>query len=331
MSKKIRIDSNISIKEYILKNKIVLGVVTASIFFNIYLLSIPTPIEKDTVEENQSLYKYISKRVFVEDPNDVIINFVPLRIALREYVTKQGDNLGVYFEYLPSGISIGVNDRNEFKLASLSKVPLVMSVLKKIEKGEIKLTDTVQLHKDDLNDSFGDLWKRGEGATLSIEELIQASLIYSDNTAYHTLFRLLTNNEIIDVYDNLEIEVSSKETNPQVSPKSYSSIFRSLYLASYLSKENSNYILDTLTKTIFNDKIPAGLPANIPVAHKIGVFSIPESPEKVFTDCGIVYAPQRPYVLCIFVKESEEDARKHSVYISKMIYQYIQIVKGGNK
>jgi beta-lactamase class A len=205
-----------------------------------------------------------------------------------------------------------------------------MSILKKVEKNELSLTDTVVIKKEDINKRFGDLWKDGEGAMFTIEELIEKSLMYSDNTAYEALFRLLTTNEVIEVYDNLEIEVSSKESNPKVSPKSYSSIFRSLYLASYLSKEDSNYILEMLTRTIFKDKIPAGVPADIPVAHKIGVFSIEESTEQVFTDCGIVYAPQRPYVLCIFVKDSDEEAKKHSSYISNMVYKYVQVVKGGN-
>lgn len=275
-------------------------------------------------------YPLLSKRVFQENPNDVIINFVPLRKALRQYVVEQNNTVGVYFEYLPSGISIGANDREEVKLASLSKVPLVMSVLKKVERGELKLDDKLVLKKKDLNDKFGDLWKEGEGATFTIQELIEVCLKKSDNTAYYMLFDLLTDAEIIEVYENLEIEVSSKESEPEVSPKSYSSIFRSLYLSSYLSEVNSNYILKILSETIFTDKIPAGVPANIPISHKIGVFSRADSPDKVFTDCGIIYIPERPYVLCVFVQGDDAQAKKDISYISKMVFGYVQIVKGGN-
>lgn len=94
---------------------------------------------KDMVLEKYEQYKFLSKRVFLESPNDIILNFVPLRKALREYVTFQEGRVGVYFEYLPSGISIGVNDREEVQLASLSKVPLAMAILKKVEKKKFHL------------------------------------------------------------------------------------------------------------------------------------------------------------------------------------------------
>lgn len=286
--------------------------------------------EESHYEINSSVHPLLSKRIFTQNPNDVIVNFVQLRKAVKEYVSEQKNDVGVYFEYLPSGISIGVNDREEFKLASLSKVPLVMSVLKKVEKKQMSLDDIVILKKENLDKKFGDLWKKGEGAKISIRELIDEALINSDNTAYYTLFSLLTAEEVVDVYYNLEIEVSSKETDPVVSPKSYSSIFRSLYLSSYLSEESSSYILDILTRTAFNDKIPSGVPdKKIKIAHKIGVFDLSDSAIKMFSDCGIIYLPNRPYILCIFVQESEEEARKHMAYISYMIYSYLMIVKGG--
>ena len=328
--------SNIPTKETMFNNKIVLGLLLISVFLNaglFYSLSLDKTDEEElpkTLLTDSEKYTLISKRVFVEDPNDVIINFVPLRKALKAYVEAQKGNVGIYFEYLPSGISVGVNDREEVKLPSLSKVPLAMSVLKKIEKGEMSLTDVIEITKEDLDTEFGDLWKKGEGAKLTVEELLNASLNFSDNTAYKVLFRVLSAKEVTEVYDNLEIEVTSKETDPRVSPKSYSSIFRSLYLASYLSKENSNYLLDILTKTIFKDKIPAGVPEGVPVAHKIGVFSRSDSSKKLFSDCGIVYFPKRPYILCVFVSDTDEQAQKHITYISNMIYKYLEVVKSGN-
>lgn len=270
-------------------------------------------------------FPLVSKRVFLEDPNDVIINFVPLRKALRAYVEPLGGEVGVYFEYLPSGVSIGVNATEEIRLASLSKVPLAMSILKKVEKKEINLTDKVFLKEEHLDQKFGDLWKRGAGASLTIEELIKLSLQQSDNTAYQTLFAMLSDKEVEEVYENLEIEISTASSSPLVSPKSYSSIFRSLYLASYLLENESNYLLEILTKTIFSDKIPAGIPSDVPVAHKIGVFNRPDTDEKVYSDCGIVYIPLRPYILCIFVQDTESVAVKHMTLISKMVYGYVHL------
>ncbi len=276
--------------------------------------------------ENYNKFPLVSKRVFLDNPNDIIINFVPLRKALRSYVDAQDGKVGVYFEYLPSGVSVGVNATEEIRLASLSKVPLAMSILKKVESGEIKLSDKLFLKKEHLDNRFGRLWEKGAGTPITIEELIKASLQQSDNTAYQSLFAALSDREVREVYDNLEIEIIASST-PLVSPKSFSSIFRSLYLASFLMEDKSNYLLDILTKTDFHDKIPAGVPSDVLVAHKIGVFDRVDTLDKVYTDCGIVYVPLRPYILCIFVQDSEDKAIKHMSLISKMVYGYVNLTE----
>jgi beta-lactamase class A len=331
MKKDINIKNNLESKhKYIVV--IFIFLLLLSIILNLYFIHLNRTSKSGPTKDISLDYPLLSKRIFTQNPNDLILNFIPLRKALKEYIQQQNNQIGIYFEYLPSGISIGVNDRDEVRLASLSKVPLAMSILKKVEKNEIKLTDKITLKKEDLDKDFGELWKSGEGSQFSIEELIKYSLINSDNTAYHSLLRTLSEEEVSDVYDNLEIEILSKETKPLVSPKSYSSIFRSLYLSSYLLEEDSNYILNILTKTIFNDKIPAGIPdKNIKIAHKIGTFSRFDTTEKVFTDCGIIYLPNRPYILCMFSKKDNEETKKDFAYISYMIYSYLSILKGGNK
>ncbi|MES3006032.1 MAG: serine hydrolase [Patescibacteria group bacterium] len=280
----------------------------------------------------QERYPYLSKRIFAINPNDVIVNFIPLREALKDYVEKQDGKVGVYFEYLPSGTSIGINDKEEIKLASLSKVPIAMSILKKIERGQMSLDDMLVIEKKHLNQKFGNLWKKGEGTSISINELIRYALVESDNTAYDLLFDQLTGKEINEVYEGLDIPIGTEEEEdlyPIVSPKNYSSIFRSLYLSSFLRAEDSNYILKLLTQSKFNDKLRAGVPEEILISHKIGVFTRIDNSRNVFIDCGIIYVPERPYIICAFVQDTDEQAQKHISHISKIIYGYIAKVKGG--
>lgn len=269
-----------------------------------------------------ALYPFLSKRIFAESQNDILINFIPLRNALQEYIGKQPEEIGVYFEYLPSGNSIGINDRMEVRFASLIKIPVVMSVYKQIELGKLHLNDNFTIKKEHISKLFGDIWKRGEGALISIREAIEASLIASDNTATRVLAETLPQGAIDDVFDSLDIPKDKTEGVHVISPKNYSSILRSLYLSSFLSRENSNEILSLLTRTNFNDKLPAGAAPDVKVAHKIGVFDLEEA-DRIFSDCGIVYAEKRPYILCIMVNASEEKSREHMVYLSKMIYGYL--------
>ncbi len=271
----------------------------------------------------QEVFPYLSKRIFAENQNDILINFVPLRHTIQNYVQAQNGTLGVYFEYLPSGVSIGANAMTEIYLTSLSKVPLAMSIMKKIERKEMAKDAPITIRADQLMSEFGDLWKSGAGTTMSVDELLHFMLAGSDNTAYKVLFDLLTREEIAEVYENLDIPLFTGEGHLLVSPKSYSSIFRSLYLSSFLTIEDSNYILDILTQSNFNDKIVAGVPNNVTVSHKIGVFEEENSSKNVFIDCGIVYVPSRPYILCAFVLDTDEQAQKHISSVSRLVYEYI--------
>lgn len=311
---------------FLIKNKILSTLLLLSFFLNCFLFYSITE-ERSKNEESASLFPLLSKRIFSEDQNDIIINFYPLKQKMKKYLDSKNGEIGIYFEYLPSGSSIGIHDTDDVRLVSLAKVPLAMSILKKIEKGELKMRDTIVLKKEFIDESFGNLWKRGEGIEISIQEVLEICLKDSDNTAYKMLFSLVNETELLDVYNELNIELVSVDSKPMVSPKSYSSIFRNLFLSSYLKKENSQYLLDVLTKTSFNDKLPAGVPEDVLVSHKIGVFEDADTSKQVFIDCGIVYIPKRPYIVCSFVKNSNEEASRNIQYLSKIIYEYVLTVK----
>ena len=162
---------------------------------------------------------------------------------------------------------------------------------------------------------------------MTVEETIRLSLVNSDNTASNILRSTIPALAIDRVFDSLDIPKDTKGVFHIISPKNYSSILRSLYLSSYLTEASSNEILGILTMTVFNDKIAAGVPKNIKVAHKIGVFSTKDELEETYGDCGIVYVPKRPYVICIMTKSNETESREHMQHISKMIYGYVTAVK----
>lgn len=63
-----------------------------------------------------------------------------------------------------------------------------------------------------------------------------------------------------------------------------------------LSSSSREGIIDIMKRQKFNERIPAGLPEKIEVAHKTG------SIKGVRNDAGIVYAPGGPYVIGVFSK-----------------------------
>jgi len=289
-----------------------------------YIFSSNNITEKESNLTLRQRYSLLSPRIFTENQNDRLVNFVELRNKLNTYHTESNASMGTYFEYLPSGVSIGVNDRQNFIQASLLKTPLIMGVYKQIENGDLNKNDMLKVTEEDIDKLFGNLWEKGAGFELSVYDAIKYTLINSDNTAKNVLFSVIPDGTLENVFDSLDIPKDAESEGPVVSPKNYSSILRSLYLSSYLTEENSNEILNLLSQTPFNDKLAAGVPGNIKIAHKIGVHTDDTDKGKsVYTDCGIIYIPKRPYILCIMTNENEEDARKHMTEISRIVYEYV--------
>ena len=280
-----------------------------------------------TLPDARSSYPLLSPRIFVNNPNDTIINFTALRTDLRRIVgAEKRFRSGVYFEYLPSGVSIGVNEKDEFVTASLLKVPVIMGIYHMIETGKLNGNRMITLKQTDLDPNFGNLWKRGAGAKLTVDEAVKLALTESDNTAALALDDLIPEDPVLSVYNSLDIPVIIDHTQPVVSPKNYSSVLRCLYLSCYLSFANSQKLLDLLTQSVFTDSIPAGVPPTVKVAHKVGIYDQPGSKNRVRSDCGIVYAPHRPYILCIFSalqKGQESNVMDFVRAVSARVYAYV--------
>lgn len=306
------------------KNHLLIAFLLLSIAGNIILFSLWQTIASKNNEfaQGQKQYPYLSKRILQEFPQDVLVNFLDLRQALRSRVAPYGDSFGLYFEYLPTGTTIGINEKTEFHAASLFKLPVIMAYYHVKERTHRQNDPVLTIKKEQVDSQFGNLWQRGAGGKVKASEAVRLAITQSDNTAAKMLVDFIDRKDFETVYEGLDIDLRSDNQGALISAKSYSSILKSLFFSSVLQKENSEEILDLLTKTDFPDKLAAGVPQDVPVAHKIGDF-VDDHGTEGFRDCGIVYMPRRPYILCMFSVGDEEQARERMQLVSKMIYDYL--------
>ncbi len=303
---------------FLLVLSVLLNIVFSILYFRQALALKPS----EEVRKLQEKYPFLSKRIHMDSPQDLIINFLDLRTQLRSSVAPFGDKFGFYFEYLPTETSIGVNEKVEFQAASLFKVPVVMAYYRMRERTGMSEDPMIILSSDMLDDDFGNLYKKGVGYSLRASEAVRLSLVESDNTAVKALATLIEKEDFEAVYQGLDIDLHMNNEGALLSAKSYSSILKALYFSAVLTKDNSHEILVLLSQTHFPDKLVAGVPQYIPVAHKIGDF-VSTDGQSGFRDCGIVYVPRRPYIICMFSVSDEETSRQRMQVISRSIYDYI--------
>lgn len=275
----------------------------------------------NTIDHRSLQYPLLSQSVFFDRPNDKILNFVSLRNDLQTKFNTLTVQKSFYFQYLPTGTSIKIGADNELIAASLIKVPLVMNLYKAAELGKINLNKTVVITQSEVDSGFGDLWRQGAGTQITLQQAAQQAIINSDDTAAHAIFDNINGLLTGDQQSLNQLDVNQNVVNGQavIDAKSYTSILNSLYLASYLTPQDSETLLHYLTESTATSRLVAELPKGVAVAHKIGVYNATWSE----SDCGIVYVPKRPYAICIMVGLPEDQANSFIAAISKEVYSYV--------
>lgn len=259
-----------------------------------------------------------------------------LQTRLESQVTaleeKEGvTRIAVFSRDLTSRRFAEVNSDQVFYLASLLKVPLAIAYYKYAEVEPLILKDVI-VYDGTINEYALQEIKPPEqlkvGVAYTIEDLISRSIMYSDNTAAQILIQKIPPAFLENVKSSLgiQIEKTGGEKEDLVTARTYANVFRILFNSSYLSREYSNALLETLTKSTFEYGSPALLPPNIAIAHKFGERTLVDEKTKrtlstQLHDCGIVYVETSPYTFCILTEGENYAVLTEAIQkISETIY-----------
>lgn len=271
--------------------------------------------------------------------------YVDFKLRLEEYIAEQKRanlvaDVAIYFRDLKSGPTMGINEYAEFSTASLLKVPVLVAYLSLAETNQELLREEIAIKGEDgahvinkTTQHYPPKIPIEERTAYTIEELLQRLIVYSDNTASEMLDAYLESLSYTDLltetYKELGLVPDTANGEFAISVKRYASVFRLLFNASYLSPEMSDKALRILSETTFDKGLVAGVPQGISVAHKFGersyIFENAEA-ETVnqLHDCGIVYFPDNPYLLCVMTRGSSFENLEGVIRdISHMMYEEV--------
>jgi hypothetical protein len=269
---------------------------------------IPQVLARAT-ETREGGYRFVNPLLECDPGGDIVQSdeLSPFREKVVAHLRSLHDpgvvGVSVYFRELNDGLWFSVGgDERRFAPASLRKVPLMIAALKQAERAPELLLRTV---RDDLRSdhaaqqTFKPSVPLVPGQEYTIAELVRRMIVYSDNNAFMLLSRQVDEVELDRTYAKL---AGSGPNQDFLSVYTYAAFFRVLYNASYLGKQLSEWALATLAQSEFRDGIVAGVPPGILVAHKFGEHRDDRTGEVQLHDCGIVYAPEHPYVLCVMTR-----------------------------
>lgn len=240
-----------------------------------------------------------------------------LREEIVKYVKGFKGTYGVGFITLSDNAEFGINDLEEFEAASTIKVPLNLYLFKKFEDGTSNPDGVMPYLKEDYEKGTGKLRYEKIGGKYSLRELSKLSIVYSDNVAANILLRYLGKHNLKEFMRKTggRVVVDGKNVT---CPRDMALYMKQIYEFSKKNQILGNELVGYLENTEYNKRLPALIPANVKVAHKVGnqVGSI--------HDVGIIYARQH-YVLSVMSKDADEsEAYEVIANISKMVYDFIE-------
>ncbi|KGO91398.1 class A beta-lactamase, subclass A2 [Flavobacterium subsaxonicum] len=240
--------------------------------------------------------------------------------------------------------TVNINPSKHFPLQSVFKFHIAIAVLSEVDKGNLQLDQKIVVDKKDL---LKDTWspmrdQYPDGATLSLAQILEYTLIQSDNNGCDILLRLLNGPKFVEDYfiKNNFTDIAIKATEEDMhkdwetqfsnwtTPKSASDVLIAYYNnPELLSKGSYDFLWTTMKATQVGAKrIKGQLPSTTIVAHRTGTSGSYKGITAAVNDIGVILLPNgKHFYISVFVSNSKEDEKTNEKIISdiaKAAYNY---------
>jgi beta-lactamase class A len=212
-----------------------------------------------------------------------------------------------------SGSSASLNADRRFVAASLGKLYALLTLYRAAATGEVSLDDEITMRSSDVwAEGTGVLYRYPVGHTMTLRECATFLIKESDNTAEVMLNRYLGEEEIEAELERIGAHSTSYWMPNITTPNDILLVLKAIANPSYTSPKLSAEMLDIITNTSFEDRLPPPLPEGTRVAHKIGSY------ESTFSDAGIVFPAERgrvgqEYYIVVFSEGATEGEARQTI------------------
>ena len=263
--------------------------------------------------------------------------------AIQDRVAKSGADVGIAFETLDGRLTWSSRGDDVFHAASTMKIPVMIELFHQVRERKVKLGDSLTIKNEfhslvdgsvfalkPDDDSETDLYK-AVGQTRTLDQLCDLMVTVSSNFATNLLIQKLGIDNIratvtslhadgMDIKRGVEDQKAfDKGLNNTTTAQGLATLLVAIANGKAVDADSSAKMVEILERQKFNEGIPAGVPANLRVAHKTGEIT------KIHHDAGIVYA-ERPFVIVVLVRGIEDFKQSSALIagITRDLYQSSQ-------
>lgn len=247
----------------------------------------------------------------IKDPQELIQK-------ITELTSKQQGIYSIYIYDLNKNTGYGINETTIFTAASVNKIPILAALYFEAQKDNIDLDKRITLQASDIQDyGTGSLRYEGPGGVYSLKTLAQLMIEKSDNTAAFVLTSVVGGSRIQELATSWGLTQTDIRNN-KTSPKDMTLLLSKMYKRQITSEALTTEMIGFMDDSDFEDRLPALLPKDVKVYHKIG------NEVGNIHDVGIIALPKNPYILAVMTNDITDEPTTETVIanISKIVFDF---------
>ncbi|BAP32532.1 beta-lactamase class A [Chryseobacterium sp. StRB126] len=235
-----------------------------------------------------------------------------------------------------------INGNKLYPMLSTVKFPIALTVLHKIEKGELSLEQKLFIKKEELLEDTWSPFKKEypEGnIEISLEEAMKWMVSYSDNNLTDILLRLIGGPEAVQKFiNNKGVIIQNNEEDMhkdwksqfvnKITPNEAIKLLEAFYTQKILNKEHTKWLYTAMLNNATGTKRLKGkLPKEVKVAHRTGTsFTNKAGMTGAVNDYGIIELSDKKRIyIAVFVHDTYETFENSEAIIAdiaKATYDY---------
>ncbi len=254
-----------------------------------------------------------------------------LQLASQRYSARTSAQVGIHIKDLSRGYEWAHHSDDLFPAASLVKIPIMIGVMEKINRGELSLNSRLKLSRRNRMGGSGRIKWRRDGTRFTVRALLTKLIHNSDNTAMRILLDEagmgFMQNQFpqmglvyTELYpDGLSLKSGRVRYENYTTAREMNFLFEKIYRGEMVTPFASELMLEILKgRKPRRTRLAKRLPVGWKVAHKTGLL------RRACHDSGVVFTPNGDYVITVLTgrNRSYGEAKRFITEIGAMSFKY---------
>lgn len=235
---------------------------------------------------------------------------VEIKNRLENVYKNITGEISFYYKNLITQETITFNKNQPLIAASVIKIPVLIEILKMVEKKELDIGEKVKILDEYKMPSCGALTYMDEGLEVTIKDLYTLMIIHSDNTATNILINIAGMDNINKTLEKLgcdssklnrllfDFKAQASGLENYITAHDIGVLLEKVYKRKILPENICEEVERVMKLQRLNSKIPYLLPKVVEIGHKTGEDS------GITHDVGIIYG-QKPFIFCFLSNETD--------------------------